>query len=78
MTPILSHAGTVFQALMILFSLAAAVLWAISGSQPLTLTLDAMRDELIAAAWYNTRAAWAACAAALFQALAALCALATR
>jgi len=61
-------------------SLIAAFLWAssayfwwVSATQPLTLTLDAMRDELTAAAGYNKEAVTAACAAAGFQVLAAVC-----
>jgi hypothetical protein len=58
--------------LMIVSSIVAAAFWALSASQPLTLSLDSMRDELIAAARYNAVAAWMACAAAVFQAFAAV------
>jgi hypothetical protein len=53
-------------------SAAAAIFWALSAMQPLTLTLDALEAELKSAAWYNQKAAWAACAAAAFQVLAGI------
>jgi hypothetical protein len=51
-------------------SVTAAIFWALSAIQPLTLTLDVMQTELQSAAWYNKWAAFSACIAAASQATA--------